>query len=328
MERVDRHARDRDRAVIGAALSQSPHGAFVADGAGCVVHVNERWCRTIGLPRLSALGYGWIGTVRPDRRSEVLERWWSSIRSGAPLECRVDVLRADGTERSATLTARRVSDMDGLTTAWVGSLVPDRRNPEGADGNVLRAALAHSADLLVVVERSGTITWVSPSAQRVLGVAADTWVGRDLSELFHPDDSPVALEAILGFGDRSARGAGSPLQLRISAADGSWRDVEIVATDVEDDPDIDGVLLDVRDVEGRTLAEQRLAVANEGFRLAFHRSPIGMALTTLDGQHLRVNQSLCDLLHRTQANLLGTTVLETTHPDDLRATVDAALELL
>jgi diguanylate cyclase (GGDEF)-like protein/PAS domain S-box-containing protein len=57
------------------------------------------------------------------------------------------------------------------------------------------------------------------------------------------------------------------------------------------------------------------------FENAFANAPIGMALVSLDGQFLKVNQSACHLLGYPEPELLRQTFQELTHPDDLDADV-------
>ncbi|MFP4148964.1 MAG: sensor histidine kinase [Nitriliruptoraceae bacterium] len=58
------------------------------------------------------------------------------------------------------------------------------------------------------------------------------------------------------------------------------------------------------------------------FRLAWEHSPIGMAMVSLDGEWLDVNDALCGLLGRPRQDLLGRVVERITHPEDL----DGSLE--
>jgi diguanylate cyclase (GGDEF)-like protein/PAS domain S-box-containing protein len=64
----------------------------------------------------------------------------------------------------------------------------------------------------------------------------------------------------------------------------------------------------------RRAAEQR-------FVLAFTAAPLGMALTGADGRFVQVNAAICDLLERSEAELLGATALDIVHPDDRDAVV-------
>lgn len=52
------------------------------------------------------------------------------------------------------------------------------------------------------------------------------------------------------------------------------------------------------------------------FRLAFDSAPIGMAIVGLDYRLLRVNKALCEALAYDEKELLASTFLDITHPDD------------
>jgi PAS domain S-box-containing protein len=50
--------------------------------------------------------------------------------------------------------------------------------------------------------------------------------------------------------------------------------------------------------------------------LGFDQAAIGMALVGLDGRFLRVNRALCDLLGRSEAELLASTIADLAEPGD------------
>jgi PAS domain S-box-containing protein len=57
--------------------------------------------------------------------------------------------------------------------------------------------------------------------------------------------------------------------------------------------------------------------ADASLELIFANAPIGMALVAPDGSWLRVNPALCELLGRSEEQLLALTFQDLTHPDDL-----------
>jgi PAS domain S-box-containing protein len=59
-----------------------------------------------------------------------------------------------------------------------------------------------------------------------------------------------------------------------------------------------------------------LRTSEERFRTAFEGAPIGMALTTTEGEWLEVNDALCDLLGRSPAQLMAVPLWELAHPAD------------
>ena len=57
--------------------------------------------------------------------------------------------------------------------------------------------------------------------------------------------------------------------------------------------------------------------SNEIFKNAFEYSAIGMALVSLEGNWLKVNAKLCEIIGYTEEELLNLTFQDITHPDDL-----------
>ena len=56
------------------------------------------------------------------------------------------------------------------------------------------------------------------------------------------------------------------------------------------------------------------------FEAAFAYAPNGVAMIGLDGRFLRVNEALCTMLARSEAELVGHPTIEVCHPDDVDAT--------
>lgn len=81
-------------------------------------------------------------------------------------------------------------------------------------------------------------------------------------------------------------------------------------------------------VTARDRANEELRASEERFRHAFEYAPIGMAMVALDGRWMDVNKSLCDMLGYSRDELLDTSFVELTHPDDLGKDEAAGFRLL
>jgi PAS domain S-box-containing protein len=119
-----------------------------------------------------------------------------------------------------------------------------------------RSLVQHSSDIILVVDANGAATYVSPSAARVLGESAIV-VGNRLQDLV-PDDDRAAIDAIV----RQPRPS-RPLSSRMRTTGGEWRDVEIVWSDLIDDPFVRGIVLNCRDVTDRNELERHLQHAQK-----------------------------------------------------------------
>ncbi len=85
--------------------------------------------------------------------------------------------------------------------------------------------------------------------------------------------------------------------------------------------DDDGTVLfyegTLTDVTQQKRAEEALRESEDRFRSAFQHAPVGMALVGIDGTMLRANDMLGEMLGIPTQDLLGRSVPELTHPEDL-----------
>jgi PAS domain S-box-containing protein len=71
-----------------------------------------------------------------------------------------------------------------------------------------------------------------------------------------------------------------------------------------------------------------LRASEERFRAAFEGAPIGMGLSSVNGRWLEVNDALCELLGRSQTQLLRQPLWDLVHPSDREHERDAVRRLL
>jgi diguanylate cyclase (GGDEF)-like protein/PAS domain S-box-containing protein len=190
----------------------------------------------------------------------------------------------------------------------------------------LLAVVQNTSDVVTVVDADGTVCYVSPSIEWMLGYLPHERVGGSCFDLLHPDDLPRArstfVEALRRPGDTLALG------VRIRHRDGSWRQVEVTGTNLLDDETVRGIVINWRDVTDYKRAEQALKESEQRFGSSFRDAAIGMALVGTDGRWLQVNRSLCEILGYSQAELLGKTFQDITHPDDLESDVEQVRRML
>lgn len=180
---------------------------------------------------------------------------------------------------------------------------------------MMRALVAGSSDLVLVVDAQANFKFVSPSSIRILGYEPEEWVGRNAFELLHPDDHGIAAESLV---TSTAAGSGlrEPLELRVRHASGEWRHVEIVANNLLDDPHVAGLVINLRDLSERRRAEATARRDQKRFEQFFGRAPIGLAILQTNGSYLRVNEAFCRMLARPMTQVLSNPARAFIHGDD------------
>ncbi len=139
------------------------------------------------------------------------------------------------------------------------SLVEDlhRRQSEAR----FRSLVAHSSDLITVIDAHGTVTYQSPSVERVLGYRADEIEGSEFARLLRKPDRPRLTQILAGVGEAYVGGGSEThvIECSLRHRDGTWLEFEVQHTDLLQDEHVRGIVLNSRDVSERKAFEEQLA---------------------------------------------------------------------
>jgi PAS domain S-box-containing protein len=112
-----------------------------------------------------------------------------------------------------------------------------------------RLVVEHSDDIITIRDAEGRIRYTSPSFHRVMGYTQEEVLGSTGFELLHPEDRPNVENAMAEFW--KTPGARDSIQYRARHANGSWVSIEVVAYNLLDHPEIQGVVINGRDISNR-----------------------------------------------------------------------------
>lgn len=157
-----------------------------------------------------------------------------------------------------------------------------------------RSLLEYSADVTALRDRKGDLIFVTSSISKVLGYSVEEYQTYNKWELIHPDDHGVLKEAYVAA--RKKPGKPFRYQTRIRHKDGTWRWVEGVGTDLVNDPVVQGVVSNFRDITREKEAEARLEQSEERLRNATVAAAVGTWRTNLLTQITTRDASLNKLL--------------------------------
>jgi diguanylate cyclase (GGDEF)-like protein/PAS domain S-box-containing protein len=177
-----------------------------------------------------------------------------------PLTVRGDVRGALVVSSPETVTRDLVDALGALATqvslAVEGaSLAEDlhRRQSEAR----FRSLVAHSSDLITVLDADGIVTYQSPSIERVLGYSVDEVEGKRFDRLLSEHDRPL-LAQLISVDGQGARDAHT-VECSVSHRDGTTLTFQVQHTDLLHDEHVRGIVLNSRDVSERKAFEEQLA---------------------------------------------------------------------
>jgi diguanylate cyclase (GGDEF)-like protein/PAS domain S-box-containing protein len=110
-----------------------------------------------------------------------------------------------------------------------------------------------------VVDEHGTIQFMSPSVERVFGWSPQEALGLNISDIIHRDDVAAASSFMGSLQIKDGTTESRSLIIRCRSKTGEWRFIETVATVLMDDPTINGIVLNTRDVSERMALHIKLS---------------------------------------------------------------------
>lgn len=195
---------------------------------------------------------------------------------------------------------------------------------------------------IISTDHQGVIQTLNAGALRKLGYEPEDVIGKLTPIIFHdrqelvqraqqlsqelghpitPGFEAVVAKARLGIADEKI--------WTYIRRDKSRFPVRLSVTALHDDAgNLTGFLGIGKDITEQQKTERALRESEARFSGAFQHSAIGMALISPNGQWLKVNASLCDILGYTEAELLELTFQEITHPEDLELDLDYVKQML
>src|SRR6185437_413 len=106
-----------------------------------------------------------------------------------------------------------------------------------------------------------TVTYQSPSVERVLGYRADELEGTEFAQLLKKSDRPRLAQIVAGVGEAYVGGGSEThvIECSLKHRDGTWLQFEVQHTDLLQDEHVRGIVLNSRDVSERKAFEDQLA---------------------------------------------------------------------
>lgn len=212
-----------------------------------------------------------------------------------------------------------MDDLDGETTHDAEPAGPPARTSESFH----RRVLDRLPTALIVVDEAGLIVYGNEALERIAGWTAAEGIGTGIYDYIHPEDLDWLAEAFVNLADRENRSPDVvdrpwvPLNFRLVARDGHVVPVEVIGNGALHDPDVNGIIYEVRPAYEREIVQRVLAgVATGGDltgQLELVVELISASMIGIESAVLRVGTDRTDVLAASQ--------------DELRATLARAAEI-
>jgi diguanylate cyclase (GGDEF)-like protein/PAS domain S-box-containing protein len=281
----------RDAMLRGAFLNAPiPHAFLTADGE--LLEVNDAFLRFVGRTRDKVVGRR-LGDLLTEGHAALTSSSSEGLRAG-----RFEV----GIRGLAGTTVPAVLDLFPTSTEATPRFALSMHDPAdvrdvgqrlAAQQAFFRGLNRRSWDVAIVADAEGTIVYASPSAQDLFGYDPQSVIARPAFDFVFEEDlrkAAAALEAALA-------GPGIVREtLRVMDAEGRVRWAEASISNVLDDPDIGGLVINIRDVTREMEAHLALRESEARHRAIAETAQEGIVALAPDGTTIFANQKLAEMV--------------------------------
>jgi PAS domain S-box-containing protein len=298
-------------------VEHASDGIFIADPQGKYLEVNQQACVLLGYSREELLDLSFRDILSADEL-ELRPLKLYELTTGRTIVTERSLQRKDGSLLPVEMSIKMLPD--GMIMSIARSISERRLTQEALSRSErkYRALIEKSQEAIALYSTDAKILYQSPAATRILGYPLEEMLGQDALQFIHPADFDHAareLHKIL-----VTPGQSMVIELRCLHKDGSTKWLELIGTNRTQEPGVEAIVVNYRDITTRKQAEQGLREAEEKYRALVENLPAVVFMDVFnDPSHINyMSPRIKDLLGYTPEEWeAGDSIWENSlHPDD------------
>ena len=305
-------------------------GLYEIDLKGNYIFVNDAVCRVLGYSKKALLRMNSRQFTDERDVDRVFHAYNNVYKTGRPVRDLIwQVTRKDGTKRFIEGSISLLKNTSGKPLGFRGIAhdITERIKNESQKNAAIdalrksekffREVTENSSDMLVILDKDAYIKYCSLSVERFTGYPIEELIGKNVFQFLHPDERKRAMErfgkAILE-NDVTLTADG----FRMMHKDGTEMYIEGLGKNLLNNPDIEGFIINVRDVTEQKKAEKKLRAEQERFRALTEQSSEVILLVNRDGNITYENPAVENALGFKPHERIGASAFSLVHPDDIQ----------
>lgn len=305
---------------LSYALELSPSIVLITDAEGTIEYVNNSFTQITGFSSDEVIGRNTRIFKTGETPQEEYDDLWEAVHSGRTWSG-MFVNRKKNRElfwEDATIVPVKNEDGTVVNLLKVAEDVTERRKSrDKLEQSRLRVMniLESTTDSYVELDADWRFKYVNLKAEKLLGKSRDLLLGKQIWDIF---PETVQSELFRELHSAKSNGKNTTLEEYLSGFD-AWMEFHVF-------PLNDSVALYFRDITQRKKTEQELLESEARFRSTFSQAAVGLGHLTFQGNWIRVNEKLCEIVGKDREQVVATNWKELVFSDDiavLEAEVDA-----
>ncbi len=277
---------------------------------GEFLQVNQKLCEITGYSREELLKLTILEITYPEDQAAdqmYLNQFFNWERQTLNLEKRY--IHKTGSLVWVNVTVSLAREVTGAPKYFIEVIedITDRKQAQDAlqrREEQFRSLIEYASDIITILNSDGTISYKSPSIQRMLGHDPKDLIGLNMLELVHPEDSQRLIKSFKEVVQRPS--CGLPVEFRIRHKDGSWHTLEAIGQSLLDEEAGEmKIVVNSRDITERKQAEAAVQKANRDRINIFESITEAFFAVDHEWRFTYINPKAEQVLSRSQEELLG-----------------------
>lgn len=301
-------------------LSEAAEEGIAIHDEGVIIEANQALCRMFGYELFELIGMN--AEKLADAESWKVAREHISKDSDKPYEG--IGIRKDGSTFVCSLVGKSYKYQSRLLRVAIFRDISERKRIEEKlrfEEQRFRELIEHSSDIIVVADLTGTITYINPAIEKVMGYKPEERIGRKGFELIHPDDGKFLADCFNTLtSEATPRAVKGIIHLRHK--NGTYRTLEAVGSNLINNNVVEGIVVNYRDITEQKEAEDKLRHEEQLFRSVTEQSSDIIIVANKDGIITYENPAVENILGYNPEERIGSGGYELIHPDDVEIVND------
>lgn len=250
-------------------LFERSNDAIILLDGNKIIDVNDRATELFGIDKSLISSYTpglFSPRVQPDGSvsSIKLRQLISKAYKGNPQHFEWLVKKIDGSEIFTEVNLSTIELNDAVLLQILVKDITDQKNAEVLRQNSerkLKALIENGTDIITMLDKNGIVIYSSPSVTRILGYEQEELYGQIGFDLVHPDDAQQVVNFFFDIIQKP--GVTVPISFRYKKKDGSYIFIESIGNNLLDEPDINAVIVNSRDINEWKLNEEAILNAKK-----------------------------------------------------------------
>ncbi|NJY62749.1 PAS domain S-box protein [Salinimicrobium sp. CDJ15-81-2] len=239
-------------------FQKNSDGLYSLDKKGNFLSLNEGLAKLAGLPQEELINQSFLPFCSPKDRDQTLECFRKAV-AGKNQVFEAEFISAQGEKLLLEISLVPIRGEGSISGVY--GIAKDRTSYRLIEEELYRnqkkfQALVHEgSDLIAILGTDGVYKFVSNTTENVLGIPASFYIGKSAFDFIHPDDKDRVLQ------DFSLLDSEKHVKIdafRVKDAEGNWRWIETYASNSLDDPYVEGIVVNSRDIT--PLVEQSMQI--------------------------------------------------------------------